>query len=184
MPVRASEGIGDPPVPRLPVPQPAPHWRDVGAPGGRESRPSGLPVGPPFDADDRGSLRPTDRKHGRGDRLPAGTFPVQWGPNGDQEGPAPLVRRKKGPKRAADLHFLWSGRRDSNPRPPPWQGGALPAEPRPRGTHSTKPPPTARTWPGVEGVPVTCPSSRSLPRLVRTREVRRPRTALRVGPAP
>jgi hypothetical protein len=25
-----------------------------------------------------------------------------------------------------DLRFLWSGRRDSNPRPPPWQGGALP----------------------------------------------------------
>ena len=24
------------------------------------------------------------------------------------------------------LRFLWSGRRDSNPRPPPWQGGALP----------------------------------------------------------
>src|SRR6266508_3705158 len=27
--------------------------------------------------------------------------------------------------------FFWSGRRDSNPRPPPWQGGALPTEPRP-----------------------------------------------------
>src|SRR5687768_3449234 len=26
----------------------------------------------------------------------------------------------------------WSGRRDSNPRPQPWQGCALPAEPRPR----------------------------------------------------
>ena len=23
---------------------------------------------------------------------------------------------------------LWSGRRDSNPRHPPWQGGTLPAE--------------------------------------------------------
>ena len=28
--------------------------------------------------------------------------------------------------------FKWSGRRDSNPRPSPWQGDALPAEPRPR----------------------------------------------------
>src|SRR5688572_11134523 len=28
--------------------------------------------------------------------------------------------------------LFWSGRRDSNPRPPPWQGGALPTEPRPR----------------------------------------------------
>jgi hypothetical protein len=25
----------------------------------------------------------------------------------------------------------WSGRRDSNPRHPPWQGGALPTELRP-----------------------------------------------------
>jgi hypothetical protein len=29
------------------------------------------------------------------------------------------------------LKDLWSGRRDSNPRPQPWQGCALPAEPRP-----------------------------------------------------
>ena len=27
--------------------------------------------------------------------------------------------------------FVWSGRRDSNPRPPPWQGGALATELRP-----------------------------------------------------
>src|SRR5690349_3265060 len=27
---------------------------------------------------------------------------------------------------------IWSGRRDSNPRPSPWQGDALPTEPRPR----------------------------------------------------
>ena len=25
-----------------------------------------------------------------------------------------------------DVKKLWSGRRDSNPRPPPWQGGVLP----------------------------------------------------------
>src|SRR6266498_608480 len=38
----------------------------------------------------------------------------------------------KGPAHSGpDLGFLWSGRRDSNPRPPPWQGGALPTEPRP-----------------------------------------------------
>src|SRR5207253_4404676 len=36
--------------------------------------------------------------------------------------------------------LTWSGRRDSNPRPPPWQGGALPTEPRPRGSHFTNPP--------------------------------------------
>ncbi len=33
---------------------------------------------------------------------------------------------------ACDQAFRWSGRRDSNPRPQPWQGCALPAEPRPR----------------------------------------------------
>src|SRR4029453_18309124 len=31
---------------------------------------------------------------------------------------------------------FWSGRRDSNPRPSPWQGDALPTEPRPRGRHN------------------------------------------------
>ena len=34
--------------------------------------------------------------------------------------------------RCPDQGFAWSGRRDSNPRPSPWQGDALPAEPRPR----------------------------------------------------
>jgi hypothetical protein len=33
---------------------------------------------------------------------------------------------------APDQEEHWSGRRDSNPRPSPWQGDALPAEPRPR----------------------------------------------------
>jgi hypothetical protein len=37
---------------------------------------------------------------------------------------------------AQGLPLTWSGRRDSNPRPPPWQGGALPTEPRPRVTSS------------------------------------------------
>ena len=30
------------------------------------------------------------------------------------------------PSHIPDLDFLWSGRRDSNPRPSPWQGDALP----------------------------------------------------------
>ena len=37
-------------------------------------------------------------------------------------------------KKAADFStavFTWSGQRDSNPRPSPWQGDALPAEPCP-----------------------------------------------------
>ncbi len=31
-----------------------------------------------------------------------------------------------------DIKFKWSGQRDSNPRPSPWQGDALPTEPCPR----------------------------------------------------
>ena len=31
----------------------------------------------------------------------------------------------------ASARLSWSGRRDSNPRPSPWQGDALPTEPRP-----------------------------------------------------
>ena len=40
------------------------------------------------------------------------------------------------PKGGPYLHSCWSGRRDSNPRPSPWQGDALPAEPRPRGVNT------------------------------------------------
>ena len=38
----------------------------------------------------------------------------------------------------SDTGFLWSGRRDSNPRPPPWQGGALPLSHVRRRTNPTK----------------------------------------------
>ena len=37
-----------------------------------------------------------------------------------------------GSERRLTCANMWSGRRDSNPRPSPWQGDALPAEPRPR----------------------------------------------------
>ncbi len=30
------------------------------------------------------------------------------------------------------VETMWSGRRDSNPRPAPWQGAALPTEPLPQ----------------------------------------------------
>ena len=43
------------------------------------------------------------------------------------------TRRRTNGRPKAAVHR--SGRRDSNPRPPPWQGGALPTEPRPRGVH-------------------------------------------------
>src|SRR5438445_4816204 len=41
----------------------------------------------------------------------------------------------------------WSGRRDSNSRPSPWQGDALPTEPRPRGA-ATIPTPRGATESG------------------------------------
>ena len=48
---------------------------------------------------------------------------------------------------SAGCESSWSGRRGSNPRPRPWQGRALPAEPRPR-----EKPSLAGLWfPGVGG---------------------------------
>ena len=49
-----------------------------------------------------------------------------------------------GSDEAADLRKRWSGRRDSNPRPSPWQGDALPAEPRPREASRISAPPRFR----------------------------------------
>ena len=45
---------------------------------------------------------------------------------------APVANAHQRPKRALTCGTCESGRRDSNPRPQPWQGCALPAEPRPR----------------------------------------------------
>ncbi len=44
---------------------------------------------------------------------------------------SPFVKKKPPPRRATASHLRWSGRRDSNPRPQPWQGCALPTEPLP-----------------------------------------------------
>src|SRR5207245_672652 len=41
----------------------------------------------------------------------------------------------------------WSGRRDSNPRPSPWQGDALPTEPRPHASERLSPPGAMTTLP-------------------------------------
>src|SRR5664280_2618128 len=43
----------------------------------------------------------------------------------------PTARRRASGTRAALFGSEWSGRRDSNPRPSPWQGDALPTEPLP-----------------------------------------------------
>src|SRR5256884_1378385 len=51
-----------------------------------------------------------------------------------------LFSRKNGKRR-----ILEGGRRDSNPRPQPWQGCALPTEPRPRGPDSIQAAPRGRT---------------------------------------
>ena len=41
---------------------------------------------------------------------------------------------RTGAKAICSRPLLWSGRRGSNPLPPPWQGGALPDELRPQNT--------------------------------------------------
>ena len=43
----------------------------------------------------------------------------------------PQDKKKNPPDRCPAGGVSWSGRRGSNPRPRPWQGRALPAEPRP-----------------------------------------------------
>src|SRR5215210_1709757 len=58
-----------------------------------------------------------------------------------------------------ELTDAWSGRRDSNPRPPPWQGGALPTEPRPHGLLHSK----SRRLPDVlQPLDQPCPGARGL----------------------
>src|SRR5450755_1375040 len=49
-------------------------------------------------------------------------------------GQARVPLSRTGRRRAGRLPALPSGRRDSNPRPSPWQGDALPTEPRPHAT--------------------------------------------------
>jgi len=79
---------------------------------------------------------------GEGPGASTGRVPEQMGPEPDEPAEVSLVFRwwnwplRNPPDGGLDIpagqrHFLWSGRRDSNPRPPPWQGGALPTEPRP-----------------------------------------------------
>src|SRR2546427_6887905 len=89
-------------------------------------------------AEPRGDEDEQDRKEGRDgdpDQPRMATCPsVVLGPT--------ILRpaATTGPPTAHDVNptpdprepLTWSGRRDSNPRPPPWQGGALPTEPRPR----------------------------------------------------
>jgi hypothetical protein len=76
-----------------------------------------------------------------------------------------------------------SGRRDSNPRPSPWQGDALPTEPRPRASHPADGAAVmcpaceqncSRSWPGsklgfgIRGRNLRCPVFRT-PRTVTVR---------------
>jgi hypothetical protein len=52
-------------------------------------------------------------------------------------------RQRTTPQRGWTIREEWSGRRDSNPRPSPWQGDALPTEPLPLGAPPPEPP---RRW--------------------------------------
>ena len=68
-------------------------------------------------------------------------------PGGLRDRPAP--RYDEGPGRVTGAFACWSGRRDSNSRPSPWQGYALPTELRPQGVVTLYPMPCAgrkRIW--------------------------------------
>src|SRR5204862_611901 len=86
--------------------------------------------------DESPAPRPSPHSHGLppvrsagGGWLPAGIRPrpslyVVPGTEGRKVSSPSIVRGA-----CALAGCSWSGRRDSNPRPPPWQGGALPTEP-------------------------------------------------------
>ena len=76
--------------------------------GRRDSNPHGLP---------QRCLRPQRLpfRHARIRRSPAGCHR----PHGEMD-------TKNGPRGPLHRQIMWSGRRDSNPRPSPWQGDALP----------------------------------------------------------
>src|SRR5215469_10029802 len=81
----------------------------------------------------------TARRGGSGNRtrvqgfagpcLSHSAIPPQALPRKDR---ARVPLSRAGRRLARRLPALPSGRRDSNPRPSPWQGDALPTEPRPR----------------------------------------------------
>ena len=61
-----------------------------------------------------------------------GIEPVTSSVSGKRATAAPIARNRKDPEwSCVNLMKQQSGRRDSNSRHPPWQGGALPAELRP-----------------------------------------------------
>ena len=82
---------------------------------------------PALDARTRRARPDTKRRPGGRPSSPGGEARIRTGGQGFA-GPClttwPLRRMKKAEQ--AGLELAWSGLRGSNPRPPPWQGGALP----------------------------------------------------------
>ena len=54
---------------------------------------------------------------------------ARWGARLPRSVRSPQTKKRRSSERR---NKDWSGQRGSNPRPPPWQGGALPTEPCPR----------------------------------------------------
>ena len=81
----------------------------------------------PIGRDGRVGPSPLERRGSRAQREGSGT-PVGFASAARNQRHAEI--NKKG-RLLADPSNSWSGQRGSNPRPPPWQGGALPTEPCP-----------------------------------------------------
>ncbi len=62
---------------------------------------------------------------------------IRTSPNGSKVR-CPTTRRRASGYRGPVQGKRWSGRRDSNPRPSPWQGDALPTEPLPLENHASR----------------------------------------------
>ena len=73
-------------------------------------------------------------RHPTNGRPFAGALPnlSSHAPSAPVEAAGPLSRRKILLLHGKPVNKKWSGRRGSNPLPPPWQGGALPDELRPQ----------------------------------------------------
>jgi hypothetical protein len=166
--VRRQQPVDDRRRPSPPVPATLP------GPNSRAQQSDGSENGSRLDQQLRPRRRAQDRAqtghscgHKPGRTAENGPGWARIGPPGAQHNRTAAARqhrRSEHRKPRLSAGFRWSGRRDSNPRPQPWQGCALPAEPRPRGlctvAATARPAPARTRWRTSSSKAVTSPEGR------------------------